>query len=48
VALAQAFPGHSLRALLIFTAGPRVFEIPAESLDSAWQRRKTQSSAAFA
>jgi ATP-dependent helicase/nuclease subunit A len=47
-ALAQAFPGRVLRALLIFTAAPRVFEIPAESLDSAWQRRKTQSSVAFA
>jgi ATP-dependent helicase/nuclease subunit A len=47
-ALAEAFPGRASRALLIFTAAPRVFEIPQESLDSAWQRRKTQTSLAFA
>jgi ATP-dependent helicase/nuclease subunit A len=47
-ALAQAFPGRALRALLIFTAALRVFEIPEESLESAWQRRKTQDSLALA
>jgi ATP-dependent helicase/nuclease subunit A len=46
-ALLQAFPGRAARALLIYTAGPRVFEIPAESLESAWQRLKTQTSPAF-
>lgn len=45
-ALAQAFPGRNLRALLIFTAAPRVFEIPAESLESTWQRLKSQWSPA--
>jgi ATP-dependent helicase/nuclease subunit A len=47
-ALLQAFPGRATRALLIYTAGPRVFEIPAESLETAWQRLKTQTSPAFA
>jgi ATP-dependent helicase/nuclease subunit A len=47
-ALLQAFPGRAARALLIYTARPRVFEIPAESLESAWQRLKTQTSPAFA
>jgi ATP-dependent helicase/nuclease subunit A len=47
-ALAQAFPGRHMRALLIFTAGPRVFEIPEESLESAWQRLKSQTRPAFA
>jgi ATP-dependent helicase/nuclease subunit A len=46
-ALAAAFPGRKLKALLIFTAGPRVFEIPGESLESAWQRLKTQTSPAL-
>lgn len=46
-ALAIAFPGRDLRALLIFTAAPRVFEIPQESLDFAWQRLKTQASPAL-
>lgn len=48
VALAQAFPGRQLRALLIFTAAPRVFEVHQESLESAWQTLKMQSSVAFA
>jgi ATP-dependent helicase/nuclease subunit A len=48
VALAQAFPGRRQRAFLIFTAAPRVFEIPAESLESAWLRLKTQWSPASA
>ncbi len=47
-ALAQIFPGRRLRALLIFTAAPRVFEIPEETLESAWQRLKMQGSHAFA
>jgi ATP-dependent helicase/nuclease subunit A len=47
-ALAAAFPGRKLRALLIFTATPRVFEVPVESLESAWQTLKMQSSVAFA
>jgi ATP-dependent helicase/nuclease subunit A len=46
-ALALTFPGRELRAILIFTATPRVFEIPTESLESAWQRLKTQVSFAF-
>jgi ATP-dependent helicase/nuclease subunit A len=45
-ALAQAFPGRQICALLIFTAAPRVFEIPEESLKSAWQRLKMQGSLA--
>jgi ATP-dependent helicase/nuclease subunit A len=45
-ALLAAFPGKRIRALLIFTAAPRVFEIPEESLESAWQRLKTQWSPA--
>jgi ATP-dependent helicase/nuclease subunit A len=47
-ALAHAFPGKKLRALLIYTAGPRVFEVPEESLESAWLRLGAQGSAAFA
>jgi ATP-dependent helicase/nuclease subunit A len=47
-ALLQAFPGRRMRALLIFTAAPRVFEIPEESLESAWRRLITQGSPAFA
>ena len=47
-ALMQAFPGREIKALLIFTAAPRIFEIPTESLESAWQRMKTQMSFAFA
>ena len=47
-ALAAAFPGRAFKALLVFTAAPRVFEIPQESLESAWQRLKTQTSLAFA
>jgi ATP-dependent helicase/nuclease subunit A len=43
-ALGATFPGRNQKALLIFTAGPRVFEIPEESLESAWQRIKTQGS----
>lgn len=46
-ALLAAFPGRALRALLVYTAGPRVLEIPAESLDSAWSRVKTQTSPAI-
>ncbi|MBK8007539.1 MAG: PD-(D/E)XK nuclease family protein [Rhizobiales bacterium] len=46
-ALAQALPRRKVRALLIFTAAPRVFEIPEETLESAWQRLKTQDSLAF-
>jgi ATP-dependent helicase/nuclease subunit A len=47
-ALVQAFPNRRLRALLIFTAGPRAFEIPEESLESAWQQLKSQTRPAFA
>jgi ATP-dependent helicase/nuclease subunit A len=47
-ALGAAFPGRKQRALLIFTAGPRCFEIPEESLESAWRRLAAQGSAAFA
>lgn len=47
-ALGQAFPGRPVRALLVYTAGPVVFEIPEESLESTWQQLKTQSSPAFA
>jgi ATP-dependent helicase/nuclease subunit A len=47
-ALALAFPGLRMKALLIFTAAPRVFEVPEEMLESAWQRLKTQMSPAFA
>jgi len=46
-ALREAFPGRPVRALLVYTAGPRVLEIPAESLDSAWRRVKTQTSLAI-
>jgi ATP-dependent helicase/nuclease subunit A len=46
-ALALAFPGRTLRALLVFTAAPRVIEISQEALESAWQRLKTQASPAF-
>lgn len=46
-ALLAAFPGRAVRALLVYTAGPRVLEIPAESLDSAWHRVKTQTSPAI-
>lgn len=46
-ALLEAFPGRPVRALLIYTAAPRVLEIPAESLDSAWRRVKTQTSPAI-
>jgi len=46
-ALREAFPGRPVRALLVYTAGPRVLEIPAESLDSAWSRVKTQTSRAI-
>lgn len=45
--LVRAFPRRKLRALLIFTASPRVFEVPQESLESAWQRLKTQKSPAL-
>ena len=47
-ALLKTYPGKRIRALLIFTAGPRVFEILEESLESAWRERKTQGNPAFA
>ncbi len=47
-ALTQAFPGRPVQAFLIYTAGPRVFEIPRESLESAWRAVKTQTSLAAA
>lgn len=47
-ALLKTYPGKRIRGLLIFTAGPRVFEIPEESLESAWRERKTQGNPAFA
>ncbi|MBS4084024.1 MAG: double-strand break repair helicase AddA [Rhizobiales bacterium] len=46
-ALAQAFPGREMTALLVYTAAPCTFEIPRESLDSAWRRLKTQTSPAL-
>jgi ATP-dependent helicase/nuclease subunit A len=46
-ALATAFPGKKLRAVLIYTAGPRVFEIPEESLESAWRQLAAQGSTAI-
>jgi ATP-dependent helicase/nuclease subunit A len=46
-ALLEAFPGRPVRALLVYTAGPRVLEIPAESLDSAWSQVKMQMSPAI-
>lgn len=47
-ALLKTYPGKRIRALLVFTFGPRIFEIPEESLESAWRGRKTQGSPAFA
>jgi ATP-dependent helicase/nuclease subunit A len=47
-ALLKTYPGKRIRALLVFTAAPRIFEIPEESLESAWRGRKTQGSPAFA
>ncbi len=35
-ALAQVFPGRRLRAALLYTAGPRLIELPADVL-GAWQ-----------
>jgi ATP-dependent helicase/nuclease subunit A len=46
-ALLEAFLGRPVRALLVYTAGPRVLEIPAESLDSAWSQVKMQMSPAI-
>jgi len=46
-ALSLAFPGRKLRAMLVFTAAPRVIEISQEALESAWQRLKMQASPAF-
>jgi len=46
-ALSQAFPGRKITALLVYTAAPCTFEIPRESLDSAWLRLKTQTSPAL-
>ena len=46
-ALAAVFPGKQLRALLIFTAAPRAFEVPEESLESAWHALRAQGSAAI-
>jgi ATP-dependent helicase/nuclease subunit A len=45
-ALAEALPGRTLRALLIYTSGPKVLEIPAEMLDRTWLRLETQPSLA--
>ncbi|ALA17217.1 MULTISPECIES: double-strand break repair helicase AddA [unclassified Chelatococcus] len=36
--LADIFPGRSLRALLVYTAGPRVLEVPGEALAAALDR----------
>ncbi len=47
-ALSGIFPDRRIRALLVFTAGPRLFEIPEESLESAWARLQTRGSAAIA
>jgi len=38
LALKRLFPGHSLRAALLWTDGARLMEIPSTSLDSAEQR----------
>jgi ATP-dependent helicase/nuclease subunit A len=46
-ALGATFPGRRLRGLLVFTAGPKVFEIPGESLESAWRQLAAQGSAAY-
>ena len=38
LALKRLFPGHSLRAALLWSDGARLMEIPSTSLDSAEQR----------
>jgi ATP-dependent helicase/nuclease subunit A len=35
-ALARVFPGRTVRAGLLYTAGPRLIEVPADVLN-AWQ-----------
>ncbi len=37
-ALRRLFPGHPLRAALLWTDGPRLMEIPSTSLDDAERR----------
>jgi ATP-dependent helicase/nuclease subunit A len=34
-AAAQLWPGKPVRAILVWTAGPRAVEMPAETLDDA-------------
>ncbi len=46
-ALGGVFPGRKIRALLVYTAAPRVIEIAQESLESRWLSLKTQMSPAF-
>lgn len=42
LALTQAFPDHKQCALLIFTAAPRVFEVPQESIESVAQTLRAE------
>ncbi len=43
--LAPLYPAKPIRCLLIYTAGPFSFEIPAERLDAAWTEVRSASGA---